>query len=245
MTTIETKLGSITGSTERHATAFLGIPYAASPVGELRWMPAAAAPAWSGTFDGTLPPHRSLQPPYPEVLSGFSIPGEESEDCLYLNIYTPAVDGKRRPVMFWIHGGAYIQGAANEYDGTTLARENDVVVVAINYRLGIFGFFDLSRFGPDYAGSASLGFQDQIAALSWVRDNIADFGGDPDNVTIWGESAGGGSVLALLGAPSAEGLFHKAVAFSPGEVTGPAVDNVTPWRIQVRTSCRSRRDGVW
>jgi para-nitrobenzyl esterase len=228
MSTIETKLGRISGRTERGATAFLGIPYAAAPVGELRWMPAVAAPAWSGTFDATLPPNRSLQPPYPEVLSGFSIPGEESEDCLYLNIYTPAIDGKKRPVMFWIHGGAYIQGAANEYDGTTLARENDVVVVAINYRLGIFGFFDLSRFGPEYAGSASLGFQDQIAALRWVREHIADYGGDPDSVTIWGESAGGGSVLALLGAPSAEGLFHRAVAFSPGEVTGPPVDNVTP-----------------
>lgn len=128
--------------------------------------------------------------------------------------------------MFWIHGGAYIQGSANEYDGTTLARENDVVVVIINYRLGPFGFINLSRFGDAYAGSSSLGFQDQVAALGWVKQNITHFGGDPDNVTIFGESAGGGSVLALLAAPSADGLFHKAIAFSPVDPGQPGPDNI-------------------
>jgi para-nitrobenzyl esterase len=128
--------------------------------------------------------------------------------------------------MFWIHGGAYIQGSANEYDGGALAAENDVVVVVINYRLGALGFMDMSGFGSAYDGSAALGFQDQIAALSWVRDNIEDYGGDPGNVTIFGESAGGGSVLALLAAPSAKGLFHKGIGFSPGEVMGPPQDNI-------------------
>lgn len=225
MTTIQTRLGPIRGTRARGATAFLGIPYAAPPLGSLRWKAPAPAAAWTGTLDATTHPNRCPQPPYPEVLSGFDIPGDESEDCLYLNVHTPAADGARRPVMVWIHGGAYIQGSANEYDGTTLARENDVVVVAINYRLGVFGFLDLSRFGPEYAGSAARGFQDQTAALRWVRDNIAEYGGDPDNVTIWGESAGGGSVLALLGAPGAEGLFHKAIAMSPGEPMGPPPDN--------------------
>lgn len=130
--------------------------------------------------------------------------------------------------MFWIHGGAYIQGSANEYNGARLAADNDVVVVAINYRLGIFGFLDLSRFGDAYAGSANLGIQDQIAALRWVRDNIADYGGDPDCVTVFGESAGGGSIMALLGAPSAQGLFHRAAALSPGEVLNPPLNNISP-----------------
>jgi len=158
--------------------------------------------------------------------AGIEIPGELSEDCLYLNIYTPGADNRRRPVMFWIHGGAYTQGSANQYDGGFLAAENDVVVVIINYRLGIFGFMDLSRFGATYDGSASLGFQDQIAALTWVRDNIADYGGDPDNVTVFGESAGGGSILALLAAPTAKGLFHKAIGCSPGEVMETPTDNL-------------------
>jgi para-nitrobenzyl esterase len=189
-------------------------------------MPPASADPWPDGLDATHHPSRCYQPPYPPALAGREIPGEFSEDCLYLNIYTPGADDKKRPVMFWIHGGAYIQGSANEYDGSALAAENDVVVVVINYRLGVFGYMDLSAFGSAYAGSASLGFQDQIAALGWVRDNIADYGGDSNNVTIFGESAGGGSVLALLAAPTAKGLFHKAIGFSPGEVMGGPQDNI-------------------
>jgi para-nitrobenzyl esterase len=189
-------------------------------------MPPRPADSWPAGLDATRHPNRCFQPPYPPPLAGREIPGQFSEDCLYLNIYTPAADDKKRPVMFWIHGGAYIQGSANEYDGGALAAENDVVVVIINYRLGIFGFMDMSGFGSAYDGSAALGFQDQIAALSWVRDNIADYGGDANNVTILGESAGGGSVLALLAAPTAKGLFHKAIGFSPGEVMGAPLDNI-------------------
>ncbi len=225
MTTIETRLGPITGIQQQSVTVFLGIPFAQPPVGENRWMPPRPVTAWKEHRDGTRFPNRCYQPPYPPVLAGREIPGDFSEDCLYLNIYTPSTEGSNRPVMFWIHGGAYIQGSANEYDGTALAVENDVVVVFINYRLGAFGFMDMSSFGAEYAGSASLGFQDQIAALGWVRDNIADYGGDPGNVTIFGESAGGGSVLALLAAPSASGLFHKAIAHSPGEPSGAPQDN--------------------
>ena len=224
MTTIAIKQGEISSGQGHGVEMFLGVPYAAPPVGERRWRPPAPAPGWSGVRDGSVPANRALQTPYAGVLGGRDLPGEESEDCLFLNIYTPAADAKRRPVMFWIHGGAYIQGSANEYDGSVLARDNDVVVVSINYRLGIFGFLDLSRFGDSYRGSAALGFQDQIAALGWARDNIAAFGGDPGNVTIFGESAGGGSVLALLAAPSAQGLFHKAIACSPGDIVGPPQD---------------------
>ncbi len=224
MTTVGIAQGQIAGTNAHGVEHFLGLPYAAPPMDEGRWMPPQPAPAWDGVRDGSVPPTRALQTPYAGILGGRDLPGEESEDCLYLNIYTPAADDAKRPVMFWIHGGAYIQGSANEYDGSALARDNDVVVVTINYRLGIFGFLDLSRFGERYQGSASLGFQDQIAALGWVRDNIAAFGGDPDNVTIFGESAGGGSVLALLAAPSAAGLFHKAIACSPGDTIGPPVD---------------------
>lgn len=226
MAAIETRLGPVTGLVQKEVLVFLGIPYAAPPVGERRWMPPRPADPWPTGLDAIRHPNRSLQPPYSGVLAGREIPGEFSEDCLYLNIYTPAADDKNRPVMFWIHGGAYIQGSANQYDGTALAIENDVVVVIINYRLGIFGFMDMSGFGSDYDGSAALGFQDQIAALSWVRDNIADYGGDANNVTIFGESAGGGSVLALLAAPTAEGLFHKAIGFSPGEIMEPPQNNI-------------------
>ncbi len=226
MAKIETRRGPVTGLMQEGVFVALGIPYAAPPVAEGRWMPPRPAAPWPSGLDATHHPNRSFQPPPPPALAGRELLGEFSEDCLYLNIYTPAADGKKRPVMFWIHGGAYIQGSANEYNGGPLAAENDVVVVIINYRLGIFGYMDMSGFGSAYEGSASLGFQDQIAALSWVRDNIADYGGDPDSVTIFGESAGGGSVLALLAAPTAKGLFHKAIGFSPGEVMEAPQDNI-------------------
>ena len=228
MTAINTRLGPVTGITQDGCEVFLGIPYAEPPIGENRWMPPKAAAPWPDGLEATEHPNRSYQPPYPEALAGRDIPGDFSEDCLYLNIYSPKTDDKRRPVMFWIHGGAYIQGSANEYDGAQLATENDVVVVCINYRLGVFGFVDFSAFGQEFMGSASLGFQDQIAALTWVKENIEDYGGDPNSVTIFGESAGGGSVLALLAAPSAKGLFHKGIGFSPGEVVGPPLDSVGP-----------------
>ena len=221
---IETKLGPVEGIDGGNVQTFRGIPYAEPPVGDRRWRSAEPKAPWAH-LDATQYANRCFQTPYHEVLSGFDLHGEESEDCLYLNIYTPDTEGTR-PVMFWIHGGAYIQGSANEYDGAKLATENDVVVVAINYRLGIFGFLDLSSFGEAYAGTASLGISDQIAALEWVKTNIADYGGDPDCVTIFGESAGGGSVLGLLGAPAAQGLFHRAAALSPGEVMHPPQDNI-------------------
>ena len=218
--------GTVLGKLSGGATAFLGLPFAAPPVGDLRWMPPQPVQPTDDSLDATIHADRCYQPPYPEILGDVPSPGALSEDCLYLNVHTPAVAGKRRPVMFWIHGGAYLQGSANDFDGSVLAAENDVVVVCVNYRLGIFGYLDLSRFGPAFAGSANLGCQDQIAALRWVKDNIHAFGGDPDNVTVFGESAGGGSVMALLAAPAAEGLFHKAIALSPGPVNYAPHDGI-------------------
>ncbi|MEY2756646.1 MAG: hypothetical protein RIR33_424 [Pseudomonadota bacterium] len=206
--------------------SFLGLPFAVPPTGALRWRSPAPASRWAGVFDATSHPRRSFQLPYPATLGSRENPGVMSEDMLYLNVHTPAADGKRRPVLVYIHGGGYTVGSANDFDPTPFARRHDMVAVAMNYRLGIFGFFDLSRFGPDYAGSVSLGFQDQIAALRWIKDNIADYGGDPDNVTISGVSAGAGSVLALMSAQDAKGLFHKAIAFSPGEIARAPADMV-------------------
>ena len=131
-------------------------------------------------------------------------------------------------MLFWIHGGGLVNGSANEYDGSMLAAQGDVVVVTINYRLGLFGYLDLSPLGDKFAGSGSNGFRDQVLALDWVRDNITDYGGDPGNITIFGESAGGASVLALLATPAADGLYHKAIAHSPGTVDQPPPDLVTP-----------------
>ncbi len=228
MISVTTRNGKVIGKRFGNANAYLGIPFAAPPVGKLRWMPPQPPRDIPDPLDATEFPNRCHQPPYPEILGDVPSPGGLSEDCLYLNVFTPGnAAGKRCPVMFWIHGGAFIQGSANDFDASALAAENDVVVVCINYRLGVFGYLDLSSFGLEFEGSANLGCQDQIAALRWVHENIEAFGGDPDNVMIFGESAGGGSVMALLAAPDAEGLFHKAVALSPGPVNFPPNDGAT------------------
>ena len=221
--TIESRLGTIAGLRENDVVHFRGVRYAQPPTGERRFMPPVASGPWEDTFDATTWPNRCMQPA--GGVGGGA--GPTNEDCLFLNVVTPSVEDDRRPVLFWIHGGAYTQGSANEYDGSVLATQGDVVVVTINYRLGLFGFVELSALGPKFAGSASNGFRDQILALEWVRDNIADYGGDPNNVTIFGESAGGGSVLALLAAPSADGLYHKAIAHSPPPVS-QAPENKVP-----------------
>ncbi len=227
MSTINTRLGPIKGIERNGTTEFLGIPYAAPPVGALRWRPPEPAKPWSGTYDATTYANRSFQPPLPESIDRPEANrGELSEDCLYLNVRTPKADGKKRPVLFYIHGGGYYVGSANDLDLTPFAQKYDVVVVETNYRLGLLGFLDLSRFGPEFTGSVSLGFQDQIAALKWVRENIEDYGGDPDSITLSGVSAGAGAVLALLAAPSASGLFHRAMAISPLEVSREPIDAI-------------------
>ena len=227
MAEVTTTLGTIRGVDSAGVERYLGIRFAEPPVGERRFAPPVRSGAWEGTYDATSFANRAIQPPMSPLL-GPPGPGSPGEDCLFLNVVTPAAERGDRPVLVWIHGGAYTTGSGNDYDASVLARQGDVVVVTVNYRLGLFGFLDLSSVGEDFAGSASNGFRDQIAALGWVQDHIAAFGGDPGNVTIFGESAGGGSVLALLAAPDAEGLFDRAIAHSPGGVNTAPLDYLTP-----------------
>ena len=220
--TLETRLGEVAGFRQNDVIHLRGIRYAEPPTGSSRFKAPVPASDWSKQpYPATEFANRC-----PQREPGGPLLGGMDEDCLFLNIYTPSTEGDHRAVLFWIHGGGYNQGSGHEYNGTALARQGDVVVVTINYRLGMLGFVDLSALGSEYDGSASNGIRDQILALQWVRDNIRDYGGNADNVTIFGESAGGGSVLALLAAPSADGLYHKAMASSPTPVSEPAEDNV-------------------
>ncbi|MFM8355349.1 MAG: carboxylesterase/lipase family protein, partial [Gammaproteobacteria bacterium] len=212
----DTTSGPVRGRRREGVLLFAGIPYAAPPVGEHRFMAPQPHTGWREPLDAT-----RFSPAAPQVPTGgltSAVPVPWSEDCLTLNITTPALDGAPRPVLFWIHGGHYRtgQGSIPWYDGTRFARDGGVVVVTINYRLGALGFTDLSRFGAAFATSGANGIADQIAALRWVQANIAAFGGDPARVTIAGESAGAFSVCTLLASPAAEGLFRGAIAQSGG-----------------------------
>ncbi len=214
MSIVETRGGKLEGETRDGITLFKAIPYAAPPVGDLRWMPPQPAKPWAGVrksekFSDTAMQNASMM----DGLFGGS-PWPASEDCLYLNVWTPGADSKRRPVMVWLHGGAFVIGSGSEpiYISDRLARRGDVVVVTVNYRLGTLGFLNLKEITKGaIPATGNEGLLDQAAALRWVHDNIAAFGGDPANVTIFGESAGGMSVGALLGLPAAHGLFHKAI----------------------------------
>src|SRR5215470_12439513 len=203
--------GVIRGASAAGVNSFLGLPYAAPPTGNLRWRPPQPAAAWTGVRPAT-----QFGPSCPQALTRnpFLPPGTISEDCLYLNVYAPPVssnDQGGRPVLVWIHGGGLVQDGARNYDGTKLAAAG-TVVVTINYRLGALGFLAHPALASRPGGPAgNYGLMDQQAALRWVRDNIAGFGGNPDNVTIAGESAGGLSVLAQLVSTGARGLFQKAI----------------------------------
>ncbi|MGQ4333980.1 carboxylesterase/lipase family protein [Streptomyces hayashii] len=197
---VRTRQGRLEGVTTDGVTTYQGIPYAAPPVGLLRWQPPAAPPTWTGTRTAAEPGPACAQP---EV-------ADSAEDCLYLNVTTPSHGADRatpRPVVVWLHGGAFSSGSGDQYDATRMARQGDVTVVTVNSRLGALGFFA----HPDLPDSGAFGLQDQQAALRWVRDNAAAFGGDPGNVTLMGESSGGASVCAQLTSPKAAGLFHRAV----------------------------------
>jgi para-nitrobenzyl esterase len=205
---IETKLGKVRGYSTRGAVKFKGIPYAAPPVGELRFSPPAPSEPWDGILDATEFGPISPQPPS-VLLAMFGGKAKKSEaDCLTLNIWRPATDQNKLPVMVWIHGGAFVTGSGADLDGARLAIRGNLVVVSINYRLGALGFF----YVPDK--TANVGLLDQIAALKWVKDNINAFGGDPNNITIFGESAGSVSVCTLMVMPAAKGLFKRVIAQS-------------------------------
>lgn len=196
---------------------FRGIPYARAPRGPLRWQPPQPVEPWSDVRPALRYGASSPQSPPAIWLVRTLVAASDtqSQDCLFLNVWTPATDQRRRPVLVWIHGGAFVLGSGSSalYDGTRLARTGDVVVVTLNYRLGALGFLDLSSVLPGRT-VANAGLRDQIEALRWVRDNIEVFGGDPENVTLFGESAGGMSVGTLLGTPAAQGLFHRAICQS-------------------------------
>lgn len=207
-----TGLGDAHGfTTDEQVVAFLGMPYAMPPVGDLRFAPPVALDSWGGPVQATAFGPACPQPAIPEV---DTLNSTIDEDCLTLNVWTPAADDQKRAVMFWIHGGGFIWESSGDllYNGARMAARGDVVVVSVEYRLGSFGF---SHFDGE-PGSGNAGLLDQVMALRWVQDHIAAFGGDPDNVTIWGESAGSYSVTSILGLPDATGLFHRAIAQSGG-----------------------------
>src|SRR3954452_17800325 len=216
----ETTAGRVAGLEEEGVCVFKGVPFAAPPVGELRFRPPQRVAPWDGVRPAT---EWTKWAPQPPPARGAGIGGEDvgfDEDCLTLNVWTPSADASaQRPVMVWIHGGGFTTGSGGGvlYRGDRLSLNGDVVVVTINYRLGALGFATHPDLRDEETGvCGNWGLLDQIAALRWVQDNIAAFGGDPSNVTIFGESAGGMSVSVLLGTPAAKGLFHKAIAQSGG-----------------------------
>lgn len=218
---VETSYGPVRGGDDGVTKAWLGIRYAAAPIGELRWRAPQPPQPWTEVADTT-----SVGPVCPQVTDPripLDLGGPQGEDSLRLNVWAPSGSqpGDGKAVMVWVHGGAYVLGSANQplYRGGVLAGEGDVVVVTVNYRLGAFGFLDLSELSAQSRTArtrfdTNLGLRDVLAALGWVRDNIAAFGGDPGRVTLFGESAGGGIVTTLLASPAAEGLFSAAIAQS-------------------------------
>lgn len=208
---VSVEQGVLEGERSGATTAFRGIPYAAPPLGVWRFRVAQPAATWSGVRSAL-----DFGPACPQLLDADLTENNGavmSEDCLTLNVWTPRVDHRKRPVLVWIHGGAFVVGSTRNtfYDGEHLAARGDVIVVSVNYRLGAWGFLSLAPFGSEYAESANVGLLDQVAALKWVHANIARFGGDPDNVTLFGESAGASSIGSLLSMPAATGLFSKAI----------------------------------
>ncbi|XP_072146217.1 cholinesterase-like [Dermacentor andersoni] len=220
-----TSQGPLIGKTERFdgntVEAYLGIPYAQPPVGKLRFRKPVPLASWNGTYDARKAKHSCIQTLYPII---FHIDTDLSEDCLYLNVWTPSKGGPRRPVLVWIHGGAFKFGSSHErwYNGAALASLNNVVVVSLNYRLGLFGFLN----SGDEEAPGNMGLWDQNEALKWIQRNIANFGGDPDLVTLFGESAGSMSVHAHVLSPHSKGLFRRAVMLSGSSLSSQHYDPI-------------------
>lgn len=201
--------GPVQGIVASGVDEFLGIPYAAPPVGDRRWQPPLDAPSWSDTLQTT-----KFANTCPQEQRGIFASPSVTEDCLYLNVYTPNAGAKRaarRPVMVWFYGGGLFSGESNDYDGSALALRGDVVVVTLNYRVGALGFFSHKAINAEGHPFANYGIMDQQFALKWVKRNIAAFGGDPGNVTIFGQSGGATAIMANLVSPTAAGLFQRAI----------------------------------
>lgn len=225
----DTQYGKVRGYIYKDIVTFKGIPYGASTAGANRFMPPQEPEPWDGVRlalnYGDMAPQPIPYDKYPESPSAFADNWnyfDASEDCLRLNVWTPALDGQKRPVLVWFHGGGFSSGSAIEqdgYGGENLARYGDVVVCSVNHRLNAFGYTDLSKVGGEkYKHSGNVGILDLIAALRWVKENIDNFGGDPGNVTIMGQSGGGSKVSIVAAMPAAKGLVHKAVALSGNSV---------------------------
>ena len=210
---VSIKSGKLEGGEEGGLYVFKGIPYATPPLGELRWMPPQPVKPWTGIRQAKEFGPIAPQTPMPAGPIAH-VEQKQSEDCLFLNVWTPGLDNAKRPVMVWIHGGAFTIGSGSDpqYYGDKLAKRGNIVVVSINYRVGMLGFLRLKdATGGKIPATGNEGFLDQVAALKWVKENIAIFGGDPGNVTVFGESAGGMSIGCLMVMPSAKGLFKKGI----------------------------------
>ena len=223
---VETTSGKIRGVIQGGTHIFRGIPYGASTAGSNRFMPPRKPEPWPGVRDAFQngPTAPQLGGPPNALILNHKEPAVQGEDCLVINVFTPGVnDGRKRPVMVWLHGGGFASGAgsAHAFDGTNLARSGDVVVVSVNHRLNIFGYLYLADLGGEkYADSGNAGLLDIVAVLEWVRDNVVHFGGNPGNVTIFGQSGGGLKISTLLAMPPAKGLFHKAIIESGSALKG-------------------------
>jgi para-nitrobenzyl esterase len=235
---VKTIYGKIQGVQRNGLYEFKGIPFAAPPIGSDRWMPPRPVKAWNKILEAV-----DFRPAAPQIERStglINLPGsdsieEQSEDCLFLNIWTQGIDKGRRPVMVWIYGGGFMFGSGSQstYNGAILATKGDVVVVTINHRLGLLGFLNLNEItGGKIPSSGNEGLLDQLAALKWVRENILVFGGDPENITVFGQSSGAMSIGCLLAMPEAKGLFHKAILESG---TGRMA---RPLEVSVQTSRR-------
>jgi para-nitrobenzyl esterase len=231
---VTTTSGKLRGAMQDRVHAFKGISYGASTEGAGRFLPPAKPQPWTGVRDAL-----AYGPAAPQIPSNLipesmaqqpATDGSGNEDCLHLNLWTPALGSGKRPVMVWFHGGGFSAGSGNwnMYNGGNLAAKHDVVVLTVNHRLNVFGYLYLAELGGEqYAHASNVGMLDTIAALEWVRDNIAAFGGDPNNVTIFGQSGGGGKVSTLMAMPAAKGLFHRAIAMSGSVVKGVPRDRAT------------------
>jgi len=221
---VDTTGGPVQGFRRDDVHVFRGVPYGASTAGPNRFQPPQPVEPWAGVRAsrswGPICPQESWKLRLDDhhlFVSGSPL-GHPSEDCLNLNVWTPGIDAARRPVMVWLHGGAFFLYSSQvpQWDGENLARHGEVVVVSMNHRIGALGFMNLAEYGEGYARSGTAGMLDLVAALEWVRDNIANFGGDPDSVTIFGQSGGGAKVAHLMAMPRAHGLFHRAAIQSGG-----------------------------
>jgi len=223
---VETTVGKVRGVIQGGTHIFRGIPYGASTAGSNRFMPPRKPEPWPGVRDAFQngPTAPQLGGPPNALILNHKEPAVQGEDCLVINVFTPGVnDGRKRPVMVWLHGGGFASGAgsAHAFDGTNLARSGDVVVVSVNHRLNIFGYLYLADLGGEkYADSGNAGLLDIVAVLEWVRDNVVHFGGNPGNVTMFGQSGGGLKISTLLAMPPAKGLFHKAIIESGSALKG-------------------------